>query len=193
VAVGDAALPAELDESFASALVRLRRRQRCGWARPQRGLVQATNGDFYGTTGFGGTRPLYGMVFTPNGALTTLYSFCPQSKQIGHRGNLDALAALDRLRHVGQSPSPRTAPSPSVFYALSLSVVAGNDAPLIGECAGRRRRSALEGGDERASLKSALLVRAPDSRTGANVRSLTRGDHWTDGSASAHSHCSQPP
>jgi hypothetical protein len=90
-------------------------------------------------------------------------------------------------------PIAPNCPSPSVFYALSLSVVAGNDAPLIGECAGRRRRSALEGGDERASLKSALLVRAPDSRTGAHVRSLTRGDHWTAGSASAHSHCSQPP
>jgi uncharacterized repeat protein (TIGR03803 family) len=44
--------------------------------------VQATNGDFYGTTKWGGTSAFgYGTVFeiTPSGTLTTLYSFCPQS------------------------------------------------------------------------------------------------------------------
>jgi len=47
---------------------------------PHGGLVQATNGDFYGTTGFGGASG-YGTVFkvTPVGSLTTLYSFCSQS------------------------------------------------------------------------------------------------------------------
>jgi uncharacterized repeat protein (TIGR03803 family) len=41
------------------------------------GLVQATNGDFYGTTAGGGANG-YGTVFkiTPKGTLTTLYSFC---------------------------------------------------------------------------------------------------------------------
>ncbi len=46
------------------------------------GLVQATSGDFYGTTEGGGTRiSSYGTVFkiTPGGTLTTLYSFCTQS------------------------------------------------------------------------------------------------------------------
>jgi uncharacterized repeat protein (TIGR03803 family) len=40
-------------------------------------LVQAGNGDFYGTTNAGGTY-LSGTVFkiTPSGTLTTLYSFC---------------------------------------------------------------------------------------------------------------------
>ena len=44
------------------------------------GLVQATNGDFYGTTGLGGANN-DGTVFeiTPSGTLTTLYSFCSQS------------------------------------------------------------------------------------------------------------------
>ncbi|MGA2737142.1 MAG: choice-of-anchor tandem repeat GloVer-containing protein [Bryobacteraceae bacterium] len=44
------------------------------------GLVQATNGDFYGTTIFGGVSD-YGEIFkiTPSGALTALYSFCAQS------------------------------------------------------------------------------------------------------------------
>lgn len=45
--------------------------------RPYAGLVQATNGNLYGTTYSGGANG-YGTVFqiTPDGALTTLYSFC---------------------------------------------------------------------------------------------------------------------
>jgi uncharacterized repeat protein (TIGR03803 family) len=48
---------------------------------PQAGLVQATNGNFYGTTYGGGGANGRGTVFkiTPGGTLTTLYSFCPQS------------------------------------------------------------------------------------------------------------------
>jgi uncharacterized repeat protein (TIGR03803 family) len=44
------------------------------------GLVQATDGNFYGVTGYGGTYSS-GTVFkiTAGGALTTLYSFCAQS------------------------------------------------------------------------------------------------------------------
>jgi uncharacterized repeat protein (TIGR03803 family) len=45
------------------------------------GLVQATNGSFYGTTIGGGGHGNYGTVFkiTPGGRLTTLYSFCAQA------------------------------------------------------------------------------------------------------------------
>ena len=49
---------------------------------PATGLVQATNGDFYGTTSEGGAKPGgFGTVFkiTPSGALTTLHRFCAQS------------------------------------------------------------------------------------------------------------------
>ena len=44
---------------------------------PEAGLVQGSDGNFYGTTAFGGTG-LQGNVFeiTPGGKLTTLYSFC---------------------------------------------------------------------------------------------------------------------
>jgi uncharacterized repeat protein (TIGR03803 family) len=44
------------------------------------GLVQATNGNFYGTAQYGGANG-YGTVFeiTPGGKLTTLYSFCQQA------------------------------------------------------------------------------------------------------------------
>jgi len=56
-----------------------------GWM-PMAGLVQATNGDLYGTTSGGGTNSgggAYGpgTVFkiTPGGVLTTLYSFCSKT------------------------------------------------------------------------------------------------------------------
>jgi uncharacterized repeat protein (TIGR03803 family) len=49
-------------------------------AKPYAGLVQATDGNFYGTTSSGGIDG-DGTVFemAPSGALTTLYSFCSQS------------------------------------------------------------------------------------------------------------------
>ncbi len=48
-------------------------------ANPYGALVQATNGDFYGTTSAGGANG-DGTVFkiAPSGGLTTLYSFCPE-------------------------------------------------------------------------------------------------------------------
>src|SRR5579872_5847909 len=50
---------------------------------PYFGVIQASDGNFYGTTFSGGSNALngYGTIFkiTPAGALTTLYTFCPQS------------------------------------------------------------------------------------------------------------------
>ena len=48
---------------------------------PTAALVQATDGNFYGTTEYGGGANFSGTVFriTPSGTLTTLYSFCLQS------------------------------------------------------------------------------------------------------------------
>jgi uncharacterized repeat protein (TIGR03803 family) len=63
---------------------------------PYAGLVQATDGNFYGTTGGGGANGYngYGTVFkiTPDGTLTTLYSFCSQSGCTEGPGPRGALA-----------------------------------------------------------------------------------------------------
>jgi uncharacterized repeat protein (TIGR03803 family) len=54
---------------------------------PYGGLVQAANGDFYGTTSAGGVAS-YGTVFkvTPSGALTTLHSFGTPSPRLDGTG-----------------------------------------------------------------------------------------------------------
>jgi uncharacterized repeat protein (TIGR03803 family) len=48
---------------------------------PEATLVQGTDGNFYGTTFSGGANGAFGTVFkiTPQGALTTLHSFCSQA------------------------------------------------------------------------------------------------------------------
>jgi len=65
-----------------------------GWRLPNATLVQATNGNFYGTTDNGGTNN-YGTVFkiTPTGTLTTLHSFdytdgdTPNASLVASNGN----------------------------------------------------------------------------------------------------------
>ena len=59
---------------------------------PQGGLIQGKDGNFYGTTQFGGAYNA-GSVFkiTATGSLTTLYSFCPQA------GCLDGLGPYSSL------------------------------------------------------------------------------------------------
>jgi uncharacterized repeat protein (TIGR03803 family) len=53
----------------------------CGDGSFPNGLMQATNGNFYGTTANGGLSGNWGTIFqiTPKGALTTLHRFCSQT------------------------------------------------------------------------------------------------------------------
>ena|ERR1700733_1092728 len=90
--------------------------------------------------------------------------------------------AFDRRSAYAKNPSPKNCfqsraaradwrsaarPHPSAF-------VAAHDAPLIGERAAKRVRSATEGGDEYAGARRASYVRALASRTGSNAGDLTR-------------------
>ncbi|MGA2903049.1 MAG: choice-of-anchor tandem repeat GloVer-containing protein [Candidatus Korobacteraceae bacterium] len=67
-------------------------------ALPYAGLVQAANGNFYGTTEFGG-QYTYGAIFqiTPSGTLTTLYSFCADENPCpdGARSTASLIQAAD--------------------------------------------------------------------------------------------------
>ncbi|MGA7618391.1 choice-of-anchor tandem repeat GloVer-containing protein [Candidatus Binatus sp.] len=77
------------------------------------GIIEGSDGNFYGTTSsgglnsFGGARPA-GIVFklTPSGVLTTLYSFCSQDP--------DGLDCLD-----GQEPSGLIEGSDGNFYGIT--------------------------------------------------------------------------
>jgi uncharacterized repeat protein (TIGR03803 family) len=67
-------------------------------ALPDAGLVQGTDGNFYGTTSAGGATPARGgTVFkiTPTGTRTTLYSFCAQSSCTDGYAPTDLVQATD--------------------------------------------------------------------------------------------------
>jgi uncharacterized repeat protein (TIGR03803 family) len=67
-------------------------------ALPDAGLVQGTDGNFYGTTSAGGAPPARGgTVFkiTPTGTRTTLYSFCAQSSCTDGYAPTDLVQATD--------------------------------------------------------------------------------------------------
>jgi uncharacterized repeat protein (TIGR03803 family) len=74
---------------------------------PYAGLVQATNGDLYGTTVHGGANGDYGTVFkiTPNGTLTTLYSFCAQPNCVDGSQPFAALVQATNGDFYGTTPA----------------------------------------------------------------------------------------
>ena len=67
-------------------------------SNPEVGLLLATNGDFYGSTAFGGVDcPLFGSLgcgtvfeITPEGKLTTLYTFCEKGGECSDGANPEA-------------------------------------------------------------------------------------------------------
>jgi uncharacterized repeat protein (TIGR03803 family) len=72
---------ATITGSSAQSFTRLTKFDGANGAWPTYGsLIQSVDGNFYGTTSFGGNSNR-GTIFkiTPNGRVTTLYSFCPQT------------------------------------------------------------------------------------------------------------------
>jgi len=72
--------------------------QQTDGAQPQAGLVQATDGNLYGTTLDAGANATGGTIFkiNPSGKLTTLYDFCSQSGCAdGERPNAGMIQAID--------------------------------------------------------------------------------------------------
>jgi len=94
---------------------------------PYAGLVQATNGDFYGTTAGGGANCTgiggCGTVFriTPSGTLTTLYSFCAQSGCTDGRGPLGGLVQDTNGAFYGTT-NEGGATGDGVVFALSVGL-----------------------------------------------------------------------
>jgi uncharacterized repeat protein (TIGR03803 family) len=74
-------------------------------ADPQAGLVQGSDGYFYGTTSDGGTNGGYGTVYriSAHGALTTLYSF-------GSITNAISMARLTTAARTAGAPCSKSAP-----------------------------------------------------------------------------------
>jgi uncharacterized repeat protein (TIGR03803 family) len=101
---------------------------------PSGPLVQAANGNFYGTTVYGGVNnggmpPGYGTIFeiTPSGQLTTIYTFCKQSGcPDGDLPDSGLIPASDgnfygTTLYGGANPSPITAGGSGTIFRLSPS------------------------------------------------------------------------
>jgi uncharacterized repeat protein (TIGR03803 family) len=91
---------------------------------PAAGLVQATDGNLYGTTSFGGVISPYGTIFkiTTSGTLTTLHSFCSQSGCADGEYSYTALTQDTNGKLYGTTPNGGVNGEGTVF---SLSVGLG--------------------------------------------------------------------
>ena len=87
------------------------------------GLVQASDGNFYGTTGHGGAND-YGTIFkiTPTGTLTTLYSFCSQSGCSDGEYPIAGLMQAVNGTFYGTTSSGGSSNDGTVFSLVSASV-----------------------------------------------------------------------
>ena len=107
---------------------------------PYAGLVQGTNGDFYGTTYFGGTG--FGTVFkmTPTGTLTTLHAFDVVDGQYPLAGLVQATSGefygTTEIGGTNDGTVFRIAPSGGTFKTLysfcARSGCADGDQPMAG-------------------------------------------------------------
>jgi uncharacterized repeat protein (TIGR03803 family) len=92
-------------------------------ASPEAALIQGADGNFYGTTGAGGTQSCFssssgcGTIFriTPQGTLTTLYSFCAQKTGQGECAD-------------GEGPTGLIQATDGNFYGTAFSGGTGDEA-----------------------------------------------------------------
>jgi uncharacterized repeat protein (TIGR03803 family) len=84
---------------------------------PEAGLVQGTNGDFYGTTPVGGTHDGNGTVFriTPRGTRNTLYNFCAEANCADGAGPFAGLVQAIDGNFYGTTEGGGAASSGTVF------------------------------------------------------------------------------
>ena len=91
--------------------------------QPLSGLIQASDGDFYGTTtgGVGG----FGTVFkiTPQGTLTTLYNFCSQTNCTDGEGPFGPLLQASDGNFYGTTSAGGTALYGTIFRMTASGVV----------------------------------------------------------------------
>jgi len=113
-------------------------------AQPVWGLVQATNGDLYGTTNSGGANG-GGTIFkiTPTGTLTTLYNFCslanctdgdaPNALIQATDGNFYGTTGLSSISAINDGTIFKMSPSGvlTTLYSFAGTVGAFPAAPLV--------------------------------------------------------------
>jgi uncharacterized repeat protein (TIGR03803 family) len=95
-------------------------------AYPSAGLVEATDGNLYGTTSASGANGAGGTVFriTPSGALTTLYSFCSQTNCTDGANPLAALIQATDGNFYGttyQGGAGLSIPNSGTVFTITLS------------------------------------------------------------------------
>ncbi len=161
-------------------------------ANPYAGLIQARNGDFYGTTesggintGFGG----FGTVFKINsaGALTTLYSFCAQAGCTDGSSPYAGLAQIADGNFFGTTASGG-ANSHGTVYEITPS---GALTTLYSFCA---ETGCADGANPYAGLVQATngnlygTTQYGGANNGGTVFEITPGGAFT----TLHSFCAQP-
>ena len=89
---------------------------------PSTGLVQASNGNFYGTTSYGGVMG-FGTVYeiTPAGQLTTIYSFCSATNCVDGQIPFGQLIQAKDGNLYGTTYSGGTSLNYGTIYSISLT------------------------------------------------------------------------
>ena len=150
-----------------------------GTGPSQAPLVQATDGNLYGTTGGGGADD-FGTVFkiTPSGTLTTLYSFCSQTRLHGRRepyaglvqatnGNFYGTtsgggASITAVwRRLWSSSKSRPGHADDALQLLLAQTVHGRRAPLCGAGPGHRWEPLRDNARRRGQRRMARSSKSP--------------------------------